>query len=216
MDAPPSTDIALFEGFCLDRRSGALLRRDERGVYAPVAIGSRALDILRLLIERPGDLVSRAEILASVWPGTVVEDSNLNVQIAALRRVLDDGRAEGSCIQTVSGRGYRFVAPPPPLAPADKPSIAVLAFQNMSGDPEQEYFVDGMVEENITDRQNPRKPPSCKPRRGSHSIRFAAAIVSQSCLRLGVVLAGHSRSGFAPAFSRRVLVLGEERDGGFS
>jgi DNA-binding winged helix-turn-helix (wHTH) protein len=111
VDALSSTDIALFEGLRLDRRSGALFRRDKRGVYAPVAIGSRALDILRLLIERPGDLVSRDEILASVWPGTVVEDSNLNVQIAALRRVLDDGRAEASCIQTVSGRGYRFVAP---------------------------------------------------------------------------------------------------------
>src|SRR5271155_1471491 len=93
MDAPPSTDIALFEGFRLDRRSGALFRRDQRGVYAPVAIGSRALDILRVLVERPEDLVSRAEILAAVWPGTVVEDSNLNVQIAALRRVLDDGGA---------------------------------------------------------------------------------------------------------------------------
>jgi TolB-like protein/DNA-binding winged helix-turn-helix (wHTH) protein len=111
MDASPSTDIALFEGFRLDARSGALFRRDQRGVYAPVAIGSRALDILLVLVERPGDLVSRAELLASVWPGTVIEDSNLNVQIAALRRVLDDGRAEGSCIQTVSGRGYRFMAP---------------------------------------------------------------------------------------------------------
>src|SRR5271170_4152286 len=109
MDAPPSTDITLFEGFRLDRRT--LFRRDQRGVYAPVAIGSRALDILRVLVERPGDLVSRAEVLSAVWPGTVVEDSNLNVQIAALRRVLDDGRAEGSCIQTVSGRGYRFMAP---------------------------------------------------------------------------------------------------------
>ena len=49
--------------------------------------------------------------MAAVWPGTAVEDSNLNVQIAALRRVLDEGRTEGSCIQTVRGRGYRFTAP---------------------------------------------------------------------------------------------------------
>src|SRR5580700_5917531 len=130
-------------------------------------MGSRALDILGVLVERPGELVSRAEIIAAVWPRTAVEDSNLNVQIAALRRVLDEGRTEGSCIQTVRGRGYRFTAPVtrvavearayaaavpisvlPPLP--DKPSLAVLPFQNMSGDPEQEYFADGVVEEIIT------------------------------------------------------------------
>jgi len=49
--------------------------------------------------------------MTAVWPATVVEDANLNMQIAALRRVLDDGRAEGSCIQTAPGRGYRFVTP---------------------------------------------------------------------------------------------------------
>jgi len=54
MDTPPSTDISLFEGFRLDRRSGALFRRDERGVFAPIAMGSRALDILGLLVERSG------------------------------------------------------------------------------------------------------------------------------------------------------------------
>ena len=126
-------------------------------------MGSRALAILDALVKRPGDVVTRAEIIAAVWPGTAVEDSNLNVQIAALRRVLDEGRNEPSCIQTISGRGYRFTAPvtwvaadatafphidPPPLP--DKPSIAVLPFQNMSGDSEQEYFADGMVEEIIT------------------------------------------------------------------
>src|SRR5260370_22478526 len=106
-----STDISLFESFRLDRRAGVLFRRDERGVFEPIPIGSRALDILGVLVERPGDLVSRAEIIETVWPGTAVEDSNLNVQVAALRRILDDGRAEGSCIQAVIGRGYRFVAP---------------------------------------------------------------------------------------------------------
>src|ERR1700730_1693503 len=108
MEALSSSDISLFEGFRLDRRGGVLSQRGEQCVFAPVAIGGRALDVLGVLIERPGDLVSRAEIIDAVWPGTAVEDSNLNVQVAALRRILDDGRAEGSCIQTVAGRGYRF------------------------------------------------------------------------------------------------------------
>jgi DNA-binding winged helix-turn-helix (wHTH) protein len=101
--------------------------------------------------------------MAAVWPATAVEDTNLNMQIAALRRALADGQTGRSCIQTVPGRGYRFATPmkrvaadasalppsgPPPLP--DKPSLAVMSFQNMSGDPEQEYFADGMVEEIIT------------------------------------------------------------------
>ena len=102
------SDIFLFEGFRLDR-CGGLSRRDDSGGFAPVAIGSRALDILGVLIERAGEVLSKDEIIAAVWPGTVVEDSNLTVQISALRRVLDRGRSEGSCIQTVPGRGYRFV-----------------------------------------------------------------------------------------------------------
>jgi DNA-binding winged helix-turn-helix (wHTH) protein len=110
MDALAAADVFLFDGFRFDRRGGGLFRRDERGVFLPMTIGSRALDLLGVLIERPGDLVSRDEIIAAVWRATVVEDNNLNMQIAALRRVLDGGRAGGSCIQTVAGRGYRFVA----------------------------------------------------------------------------------------------------------
>ena len=159
MDAPSSTESSLFEGFRLDRRAGVLFRRDERGFFAPTAIGSRALDILGVLVERPGDLVSRAEIIDAVWPGTAVEDSNLNVQVAALRRILDDGRAEGSCIQTVPGRGYRFVAPVTRVEPAasahvvvaPRLSIVVLPFANLSNDPEQQYFADGITEDVTTD-----------------------------------------------------------------
>ena len=104
------SEIFLFEDFHLDRRGG-LYRRDDVGAFVPVAIGSRALDILGVLIERAGEVVSKDEIIAAVWPGIVVEDSNLTVQISALRRVLDRGRSNGSCIQTVTGRGYRLVAP---------------------------------------------------------------------------------------------------------
>jgi DNA-binding winged helix-turn-helix (wHTH) protein len=169
MDGPSSTDISLFEGFRLDRRGGALFRRDERGVFAPMTIGSRALGILGVLVERPGELVSRDEIMEAVWPGTVVEDSNLNVQVAALRRILDEDREQGSCIQTVSGRGYRLVVPVTPVEPATpqsgnssggpvaeapahltvapRLSIVVLPFTNLSDDREQQYFADGITEE---------------------------------------------------------------------
>jgi TolB-like protein len=157
--APALAGIWLFGEFRLDRRIGVLFRRDQSGVFAPLAMGSRALEILGVLVERPGELVSRAEIIAVVWPGTVVEDSNLDVQVAALRRVLDERGTEGSCIQTIRGRGYRFTASVTPVEAGpvsgmpplpDKPSLAVMPFQNMSGDPEQEYFADGMVEEIIT------------------------------------------------------------------
>jgi DNA-binding winged helix-turn-helix (wHTH) protein len=109
MDAPATSEIFLFECFRLDRRGGGLFRKDDDGADAPVAIGSRALEILGVLIARAGEVVSKDEIIAAVWPGIVVEDSNLTVQISALRRVLDHGRTQGSCIQTVPGRGYRFV-----------------------------------------------------------------------------------------------------------
>jgi DNA-binding winged helix-turn-helix (wHTH) protein len=154
MDALATADVFLFEGCRLDRR--ALFRRDQSGAFVPVPIGSRALEILGVLVERAGDLVSRDEITNAVWPGTIVEGSNLPVQIGALRRVLDEGRAGDSCIQTVARRGYRFIgvvtrgSAESVLPLPDKPSIAVLPFANMSGDPEQGYFAEGMVEEIIT------------------------------------------------------------------
>jgi TolB-like protein/DNA-binding winged helix-turn-helix (wHTH) protein len=116
-------DIFLFAGFRLDRRAGSLFQCGEDGVLSPVPIGPRALDVLGVLVERAGDLVSRDEIIAAAWPETVVNDNNLNMQIAAIRRVLDDGEAMPSCIQTIPRRGYRFVAavtragPPTQLIP---------------------------------------------------------------------------------------------------
>jgi DNA-binding winged helix-turn-helix (wHTH) protein len=106
-----TSDIFLFEGFRLDRRDGGLFRQDERGVFVPVAIGGRALDVLGVLIERPGVLVLKDEIMKAVWARTAVENANLTIQISALRRVLDQARPDGSCIQTVAAQGYRFVAP---------------------------------------------------------------------------------------------------------
>ena len=105
-----AADILQFGGFRLDRRGGGLFRLDRAGVATHVAIGSRALDLLDLLVERPGELISKDAIMDAVWPGMAVEEGNLTVQVSALRRILDQNRDEGSCIQTVAGRGYRFVA----------------------------------------------------------------------------------------------------------
>jgi TolB-like protein len=156
VQALSSADIFLFEGFCLDWRG--LLQGYEDAVAAPVEIGSRALEVLRALIERPGDLLSRHEIMAAAWPGMLVDDNNLTIQIAALRRLLDHGRIDGSCIVTVPGRGYRFVAPVTRIEPWDRPlrpalrlSIVVLPFSNLSDDPGQQYFADGITEDLTTD-----------------------------------------------------------------
>ena len=124
MEALSSTDIFLFERFHLDRRG--LFRRDEGAALAPVEIGSRALDVLGVLLERPGDLLSRDEIMLAAWPGTVVEDNNLTVQISTLRRVLDQNREQGSCIQTVPGRGYRFIASVTRVESTARPIYAVV------------------------------------------------------------------------------------------
>ena len=87
------SDFFLFEDFRLDRRGDGLFRCNGADTFEPVAIGSRALDILGVLIERAGEVVSKNEIIAAVWHGTVVEDSSLTVQLSALRRVLDRGRS---------------------------------------------------------------------------------------------------------------------------
>jgi adenylate cyclase len=123
MEAVAADEVFLFEGYRLDQQAGGLFRASENGVPVPVAIGSRALDLLTLLVRRHGDLVSKDEIMTAVWPEMIVEDSNLPTQISALRRVLDSGRSNGSCIQTVSGRGYRFIAEVHRL-PAQNPSDA--------------------------------------------------------------------------------------------
>jgi class 3 adenylate cyclase/DNA-binding winged helix-turn-helix (wHTH) protein len=111
MDALISPGMVAFEDFRFDVDLRRLLRLDAMGVWAPSAVGSRALDILAVLLRKPGTLVTKDAIIDQVWPGTSVETNNLTVQITALRKVLDSGRRSESCIQTVSGRGYRFVAP---------------------------------------------------------------------------------------------------------
>ena len=77
----------------------------------PIRLGSRALDILIALVERPGVLVSKGELMARVWPDTLVIEANLTVHVAALRKALDDGRSGNRYLINIPGRGYRFVAP---------------------------------------------------------------------------------------------------------
>ncbi len=147
-----------FGRFRLDLR-----RRELRRDGQPVRIHRRALGILCALAEANGEIVSKDELMAQLWPGRVVEEGNLHVHVSALRKSLDEHGEGHSFVVTVPGRGYRLAeltglrsaqlaegSLAPQLPPPDKPSIAVMPFQNMSGDPEQEYFADGMVEQIIT------------------------------------------------------------------
>ena len=77
----------------------------------PVPLGSRALHILMVLLERPGELVTRQELMARVWPNLCVEPATLTVHISALRRALRDGRDGNRFIINIRGRGYCFVTP---------------------------------------------------------------------------------------------------------
>jgi len=77
----------------------------------PVRLGSRALEILAALVERPGEILGKSELVSRAWPETFVEESNLKVTVSAIRRALGDAATDISYIATVSGRGYRFVSP---------------------------------------------------------------------------------------------------------
>ncbi|MCY1127013.1 winged helix-turn-helix domain-containing protein [Frigidibacter sp. RF13] len=134
------------------------------GPNGPVDLSARSFDILSMLLGKPDDVIGKSELLETVWPGLIVEDNTLQVHVSALRKALDPGM-----IKTVHGRGYKYVGPPPTAVagtssqngieslpqedekPSHKPSIAVLPFANMSDDPDQVYFSDGITEDIITE-----------------------------------------------------------------
>src|SRR5258708_7052445 len=159
VSAQPMATIHKFGPFRLDADAEILFRG-----AVPTVLGQRAVALLRLLLERAGAPVSKDALIEAAWPGLAIEDSNLTVQIAALRRVFEEVAGGASWIETLPRRGYRYVGPvvatgnppaeanpqpSPALALPDKPSVAVLPFSNLSGDPEQEYFAEGMVEDII-------------------------------------------------------------------
>ena len=92
--------------FRLDSRDNLLFRGTE-----PLALGRRALALLRPLVERPGALVSKDALIEAAWPGQAIEESNLTVQIAALRKALGEVPGGERWIETMPRRGYRFVGP---------------------------------------------------------------------------------------------------------
>src|SRR5437660_212540 len=97
----------------------------------PVRLGSRALELLIALVERAGEVVSRDELVARVWPSTIVEESSLRVHIAALRKALGDGHGGARFITNVPGRGYCFVAPLTRLASVVTSALARSASHNL-------------------------------------------------------------------------------------
>jgi TolB-like protein/tetratricopeptide (TPR) repeat protein len=129
---------------------------------APVPLRSRGADILCVLATSSGKLVTKEDLMEQVWPGLNVGENTIQVHVSALRKALGEDTGGQRFIVTVPGRGYRFMAGAaaqarsaessvgPELALPDKPSIAVMPFQNMSGDREQEYFADGIAEDIIT------------------------------------------------------------------
>ena len=143
-----------FGPFALDVAAGILFCGDR-----PTMLGGRAVALLERLVGAEGAPISKDDLIEAAWPGLVVEDSNLTVQIAALRRALQEGGGASDWIATLPRRGYRYAGPavvtagaeaPPALALPGKASIAVLPFRDLSEDGSQTYFVDGLVDEIIT------------------------------------------------------------------
>lgn len=140
-------------------------RRELRQRGEVVPAGPQVFDLLLHLLQHRDRVVGKDELLQAVWKGRIVSESTITSHINAVRKAVGDTGGQQQLVRTVARKGFRFVGevfdqqaapsgPAVPLAPAalalpDKPSIAVLPFHNLSGDAEQEYFADGVVEDII-------------------------------------------------------------------
>ena len=104
--AAPAADLISFGPF---RFCPAHRNLEKAG--SPIHLSARALDILIVLVERAGEVVSKKKLMARVWPDVTVDEGNLRFHIAALRRALEDGQSGARYVTTIAGRGYCFVAP---------------------------------------------------------------------------------------------------------
>src|ERR1700738_3728698 len=113
---PVSRDVIWFGPFGLSITERLLEKGGE-----PVQIGSRALDILIALVERPAEVVSKKELISKVWPDLLVDEGSLRFHVSALRKALGQGQSDTRYVTNVSGRGYCFVAPPSRVASQPAP-----------------------------------------------------------------------------------------------
>jgi TolB-like protein/tetratricopeptide (TPR) repeat protein len=209
-----SDAIAVFGPFSLDRSGKVLLRDGE-----PVEAGQRGVALAKALIAARGSTVTKSELMDAAWPDVVVDEGNLTVQIAALRKALGTTPDGDEWIVTVPRVGYRLAisrpvaAVPPPQATnsvSRHPMLAVLPFQNLSGDPEQEYFADGVVEDIIAAMSRFRSF-AVVARTSSFAYKGRAVDVREVCRELSVryVLGGSVRRSGSRLRITAQLVEGE-------